>query len=112
MLALEITPREAELLPALERALGGPGRPAGIREAAAGQGGLVLECDREVSLRLVLDLIDLELAPSPGRTIAPLLPLSDACLTAFAAATLGVPDLDANRLIETFSGPLLSGGAA
>jgi hypothetical protein len=40
-----------------------------------------------------------------------LLPLDDAALAAFAAETLALGDFDRTRLIETFSEPLLAGGA-
>ncbi len=109
LLALEIRPRDPSRLPALRHALEAPGRPAGVLDVAAGTNALVLELDARASLRLVLDVIDCELTPSPGRTIIPLLPLSDEALATFAATGLGVLDLDARRLIETFSEPLLAG---
>jgi hypothetical protein len=109
LLALEITPRDPMRLSALRRALEGPGRPAGVIDVAAGPAALVVELATQASLRLVLDTIDCELRPSPGRTIVPLLPLGDEALAAFAASGLGVLDLDARRLIETFSEPLLAG---
>ena len=78
-------------------------------DSVASAGALSLELAPGGSLRLVLDLIDVE--TSGARRIRPLLPLGDAALAALAAATLGIPDLDASRLIETFAEPLLAGGA-
>ena len=81
-------------------------------DSALGDAAILVELQQGPALRLVLDLIDVELARAPGRTVTPLLPLSDETLAVLAAATLGVPELDATRLIETFSEPLLAHGAA
>jgi hypothetical protein len=108
--ALEIVPREPRTVPALARALGGTGAPAGVTACRPGDGGLVVECAPATSLRAILDVIDAELAVWPGRAVTPLLPVDDAALTAFAGSTLGIAGLDSARLIETFSGPLLSRG--
>jgi hypothetical protein len=108
---LDIVPREPERLAALLRALAGPGRPAGIIEASPGTGAICVELDeRTTPLRLVVDIVDLELARVPGRSIAPVLPLGDESLTAFAAATLAAPEIDQSRLVETYLDPLLRGG--
>ena len=108
-IALEVVPHDPERLPALVRALTGPGGAGAVVDSVASAGALSLELAPGSSLRLVLDLIDVE--TSGARRIRPLLPLGDAALAALAAATLGIPDLDASRLIETFAEPLLAGGA-
>jgi hypothetical protein len=109
---LEIVPREPHRLDALLRALAGPGRPAGVVEATLGGEAICVELDeRTTPLRLLADIVDVELASAPGRSIAPILPLGDASLTAFAAATLAAPEIDSSRLVETYVAPLLRGGA-
>ena len=98
---LRITPDVPRLLPALERAFRGPGRPAGMRECSRVGASLVIECDlRVTSLSMLVALVDCELAHAPGRTIEPLVGLDDETLVAFAAASLREPELDARRLIE------------
>jgi hypothetical protein len=110
LVVLEVAPRDPDRIPALLDALGGPGGPAGVLWAAAYGDGLALELDERVTpLRLVVDVIDAELAPSPGRRITPLLRLSDATATAFAAATLAAPEIDPERLIETHLDAFLAG---
>jgi len=109
---LQVVPRESERLPALLEALAGAGRPAGIVEAGICDGGLCVELDeRATPLRFLVDIIDVELAPAPGRRIVALLPLDDASLTAFASATLAAPEIDGSRLVERYVEPLLRGGA-
>jgi hypothetical protein len=104
---LEIVPLHAVRLAALEAALGGPGRPAGVRECLRSERSLLVELDESITpLSFVVALVDLELEAAPGRRIVPLLGLGDESLAAFAAAALREPDLDASRLIETYSEPL------
>ncbi len=89
----------------VRHALLGPGRPAGL-EGVESEGGFLLELDeRRTPLRIVLDLIRLE----AGERVAviPLFGLTDATLTAFAGATLGVAGLNVAALLETHSEPLL-----
>jgi hypothetical protein len=101
---LEVAPQQAERLDALAAALAGPGGPAGIVECLRLRGSLLVELDEAVTpLSMLVDLIDIELAHAPGRRIVPLLGLSDERLAAFAAAVLGEPELDATRLIETYT---------
>ncbi len=110
LVVVEITPRDPSRLPALAEALGGSGRPAGVVAAARSESSLVVELDDAITpLRLILDVVDVELNGAPGRRIEPLLPLRDETLAAFAGATLAVGDLDAGRLIETYAEPLLNG---
>ncbi|MBC5810729.1 MAG: hypothetical protein GIW95_07760 [Candidatus Eremiobacteraeota bacterium] len=105
---LEIIPHDASRIAALAEALGGNGRPAGAASAEATATSVLLDFDESVtSLRTIVDVVDVELAPSPGRRIVPLEPLGDETLANFASATLNVPDLDAIRLVETHLDPLL-----
>jgi len=98
---LRIAPDAPRTLAALEHALGGVGRPAGITECRRIDAALVIECDPRVTgLATLVALVDVELAHAPGRTIEPLVGLDDETLVAFAAALLAEPDLDAARLIE------------
>jgi hypothetical protein len=104
---LEIVPLHAGRLPALEVALGGRGRPAGVRECVRSGNSLLVELDESVTpLSFVVALVDVELEAAPGRRIVPLLGLGDESLADFASAMLREPDLDASRLIETYSEPL------
>lgn len=108
LVVLEIAPNAPSRLAALGAALGGPGAPAGVLDVVAGESSVLVEMDPRASLRLLLDVVDSEFGAWPARTVTPLLPLSDASLAALASATLAIPDLDARRLIETFSEPLLA----
>ena len=105
---LEIALHERSRVGAVARALGGPGRPAAVVEVHAGERAVLVEFTQQTPLRLIVDIVDAELEHAPGRTVRPLLPLTDDALAAFAGATLGIADLDANRLIETFTEPLLA----
>jgi hypothetical protein len=105
---LRVTPLADRRVAALHRALGGPGRPAGVVDVRADGPSLVVELETtRTPLALVVATIDAELASTPGRTIEPLLPLDDATLVAFAATHLGEPQLDVSRLVETHLEPLL-----
>jgi hypothetical protein len=108
---LRVTPLAPRGLAPLHRALGGPGRPAGIVDVRADGPALIVELETtRTPLALVVAAIDAELGSSPGRTIEPLLPLDDATLTAFVATQLGEPALDVSRLVETHLEPLLGAG--
>lgn len=108
LLVLEIVPLHAHRLEALQHALGGAGRPAGVVDAALTEKSLVLELNPSLTpLCLLVDLVDVELESAPGRRIRSLFALSDDVLTAFARDRLGDPRIDASRLIETYVAPLL-----
>jgi hypothetical protein len=108
LVVLRIVPESARRAAGLAEALGGPGRPAGIRAARPDGDALVVECEPAgTGLLLLLATIDAELATAPARRIEPLLPFDDATLTAFAGAVLGEPALDVSRLLETHLEPLL-----
>lgn len=105
---LAIAPQRPKTIPALAEALGGKGAPAGVTACAASGAALLLELDAGVTpLDFVVKLIDVELRYAPGRSIVALFDLPDDVLAAFAAATLECPDLDASRLIETYTEPML-----
>jgi len=102
LLVLRVVPDAARALAGLEAALGGAGRPAGIRDARRVAAAVVVECDAaRTPLATLVALIDTELAFAPGRTLEPLVGIDDATLVAFAGAALAEPDLDENCLIET-----------
>ncbi len=112
LVVLSVVVRERGDLDALEGALGGPGRPAGVRDCRLAGDALLLELDAAVTpLSLLVDLIDVVLRGA-ARRIFPLLGLCDENLAAFAGATLGEPALDASRLIETWLEPLYAADRA
>jgi hypothetical protein len=108
---LDIEPAARAACARIAAVLGGPGGPAGVREALVCGNSVLVEFDeRRTSLALVVDLIDLELAhEGPGRSIVPLLGLRDDTLAAFSAAVLATPEIDSSRLVETYTDPLLVG---
>ena len=109
-LAFEVVPQDRATLAALRDAFSGPGRAAVVQDVCPASESLLVELAPEASLRLVLDIVDGVLARAPARSIVPLLTLLDAALAALAAATLGVADLSATRIIEYYSDQLLAGG--
>ena len=110
LVILDVLPRDPERIPALVQALAGPGRPSGVVDAKASGDSVTVELNEgTTSLRLLVDVVDAELERSPGRRILPLFPLGDVTITAFAASTLRAPEIDASRLVETYTEPLLQG---
>lgn len=104
---LRVIPGARADLAIVHDALAGPGRPAGVVDARLDDRALVVELDASrTPLALLVAVVDVALGGAPGRRIAPLLPLDDATLSAFAGAVLGEPDLDPSRLIETHLEPL------
>ena len=100
---LRIRPGDARALGRLTQALGGEGRPGGVREAYRDEAALVVELDTaRTRLGLLVALIDAELGAARGRTVEPLVALDDAALAAFAGDLLGLRDLDASRLVEPY----------
>lgn len=88
-------------------ALGGPAGLAGVIDARALSSGVLIELDPRITpLEVVVDLVNVELAAEPGRTIGPLLGLDDETLARFAGAVLATPALDRSRLVETYAEPL------
>lgn len=109
-LVVRIVPDAPRVLPALAAALGGPGRPAGVRDVLALGDAIVVECDGALtSLATLVALVDCELASAPGRTIEPLVAFDDATLSAFVGHVLREPELEPGRLIETHLAAFASG---
>lgn len=106
---LEIAASDARRHAELATALGGPAGLAGVVDAQAFADGVLVELDARVTpLAVLVDLVDVELAGDPGRTIVLLLGLDDEPLARFAGAILGA-DIDRSRIVETYAEPLLSG---
>ena len=102
VVCLEIEPRDRGLLGALRDALGGPGAPAGVLRCSAGPRCIRLEFDpRRTPLSFIIDLIDVTLESSAGRTIALRSKLDDATLCLLAGDLLGLTDLEPSRILET-----------
>lgn len=90
-------------------AVAGPGRPAGVLEAYVEGNQTIVELDStKTPLPLLVDVIDIEL-PHRARSIVPLFGLSDEELAGLASAALRAPELDASRILERFTEPLLAG---
>lgn len=107
---LEIAPERTERVGALAAALGGAGAPAGVVDCLALSASLLVELDEtRTPLATLLDVVDIELERAPGRRVTPVLGLSDERLAALAATLLGDPELDAGRLIETYTESLRPG---
>lgn len=102
IIALAVCPSVAEALPRVEEALGGPGRPAGIRSCERVGNAIVAEWDLNVtSARTVLNLCDIELARfHSGRVNTLLTPLSDASWAKIASEGLNAPEIAPNRVLE------------
>jgi hypothetical protein len=109
LVVLEVAPDRPAAGSDLAACLAGAGGPVGIIAARQAGEAVVVELDDgRTPLSLVIDLIDAELAASPGRRITPLIALTDGTLSAFAGALLAEPALDPTRLIETYVEPLLA----
>ena len=108
---LRIVPDARRHMERLAHALGGAGRPSGVREAYRdGDDALVIEIDTaRTPLAFVAALIDAELPPGAGRTLEPLVALDDDALTAFAGDVLAMPGLGRSRVIETHLETILAG---
>ncbi len=104
---LEIAPDRAERASSLAAALGGDGAPSGVLDCLELPASVLIELDEaRTPLATVVDVVDIELGGAKGRRITPVLGLSDERLAAFAAALLSDPELDASRLIETYTDSL------
>lgn len=106
IIALAIEPSCADALPLLERALGGPGAPAGVCECTRVAGELLVEFRPDVTPPgLVLRIIDVELARlACARRIRLLTPLPVDLLAAVAAQGLQAPEIAADRILESLLG--------
>lgn len=102
VVSLEIEPRDRGLLDALRDALGGPGAPAGVLKCMAAPRSIRIEFDpRRTPLSFIIDLIDVTLEPSAGRTIALRSKLDDETLCLLAGDLLGLTDLEPSRILDT-----------
>ncbi|MEO6835917.1 MAG: hypothetical protein ABI231_08435, partial [Candidatus Tumulicola sp.] len=104
VIALAVFPAEPEALQPILTALGGSGRPAGVRTCEpCPQGGAIVEWDLERSpAAVVLGVLDVELARfSSGRAAELLTPLPPAWIARIAADGLKAPDISQDRVLET-----------
>ncbi len=109
VIVLRVRPVVEARVATLEGVLGGPGRPAGVIAARAAAGEIAVELQPHGrALVLLLALIDAVLAATPGRTIVPVLPLSDGVLAEYAALRLGDPELTASRVLDPYVEELLA----
>ncbi len=101
-IVLAVYPSAAEALPALERALGGPGRPDGIVAVRRSDTSIVVEWDPSRSaVRLVINLIDAELRRyNATRRTELLQSLSVERLAQIAAQELQAPEIASDRILE------------
>ena len=106
ILALAIEPLCADALPYLERALGGPGRPAGVQGAFTAGKALIVEFRPDVTPpRLVRSMIDVELGRfGGGMRIRLLAPLPAAVMAAIAADGLQACEIAPDRILESLLG--------
>jgi hypothetical protein len=103
IIALAIEPAPADALPALSRALGGPGRPAGVCGCDVAESQVILELRPSLTQPdLVLRIIDVELRRTNGYRRITLLSALPADLLARVAATgLQAPEIATNRILES-----------
>ena len=103
VIALAVFPTAAEALPLLLSALGGEGRPAGVRACApCDNGGMVVAWDLErTPAAIVLGVADVELARfAAGRSVELLTPLAPQWIARLAADGLGTPEISDDRILE------------
>lgn len=102
IIALALFPVVAEALPSLREALGGPGRPAGVRACRSCPQGLILEWDPSISgAEVVMGVIDVELRRwQSGRTTEVLSPLPPSVVAMVAASGLRAPQITVERTLE------------
>jgi hypothetical protein len=103
VIALAVFPTVAEALPLLLSALGGEGRPAGVRACTPCEnGGMVVAWDLErTPATIVLGVVDVELARfAAGRSVELLTPLAPHWIAQLAADGLGTPEISDDRILE------------
>lgn len=103
IIALAIEPAPADALPALARALGGPGSPAGVCGCDIVGSHVILELQPSVTQPdLVLRIVDVELRRTSGhRRIALLSALPVDIMARIAATGLQAPEIATNRILES-----------
>ena len=105
IIALAIEPQQADALPALAQVLGGEGGPAGVTGADVAQGCLLLEFQPTTTpWKTIKVLMDGELLRfgNPARITTLLSPLWPEIEAQIAADGLQCPQLQTDRVIETF----------
>lgn len=102
IIAIAIEPTPTDALPLLAEALGGAGRPSGVRTAERVGDALVVEFLAQRSpARFVLDIVDVELRRFHGyRRVELLTPAPAEWLARAAAEGLGAPEIDTSRILE------------
>ncbi len=102
IIALAVTPTLPEALPALEDALAGTGRPAGIVFAEGRDGAICVAWDlAKTDAGIVMSAIDAELRRfAAARTVELLSPLPLAAMTAIVAEGLNAPEIAPDRVLE------------
>jgi len=103
VIALAIEPHLSQVLPLLEVAFGGPGKPAGVLRCEPRAESVILEiAERRTSLALILTLVDVELRRygNAGRRIHALSPLSAEVQAGIASRGLQLPHLDGSQILE------------
>ena len=105
IIALALFPAVAEALPPLREALGGAGRPAGVRACRPCPHGLILEWNPSISsAEVVMGVIDVELRRwQSGRTAEVLSPLPPSVVAMVAASGLQAPQITVQRTLERSS---------
>jgi hypothetical protein len=103
IIALAIEPTPADALPALLRALNGPGRPAGVCDCQIAGTQLLVEMQPSLTQPgLVLRIVDVELRRMNGsRRVKLLSPLPAELVARIAAAGLQAPEIAPNRILES-----------
>ena len=102
VIALAIRPNVAEALPAIEQALAGPGRPAGVLGVEREDDRLIIEWNLDVTpAHVMLGLVDVELARFHAARVTELLtPLPLDWWTAIARSGLQAPEIAPERVLE------------
>jgi hypothetical protein len=102
VIALAIRPNVAEALPALQDALAGSGRPAGVLGFESDGTTATVEWNNEVtSAEVILAIVDIELARYGAARVTELLtPLPLEWWTSIAQAGLGAPEIAPDRVLE------------
>ncbi len=101
-IVVAVFPSLPQALPALERALSGPGAPDGVLSVRRSGDSIVVEWDPTRSaVRLVMGVIDAELRRyNASRRTELLTPLSEERLAEIAAAELQAPEIGPDRILE------------
>lgn len=101
-IVLAVFPSAPQALPALERALGGDGRPDGVVSVRRSDDSIVVEWDPSRSaVRLVMGVVDAELRRYNATRRTELLSApSEELLAKIAAEELSTPEIAPDRILE------------